>query len=191
MVNFSRSVASRNIVPDQGAFYIAEGLKKSTVLSKLDLPCCGLTSKGVEYLSDALATNNSLNELTLHDNPLCDNGIQHLANALKDNHNLKNLGLENCSMTDVGLEHLANSLQANRSLNQLHLYNIGSGVENHITGKSVLFLIKNNSTLEELSLPADFKSSTNSIQEIINETRKRSGLSFIKVTGKSCMCTCA
>ena len=89
-----------------------------------------------------------------------------LANALKDNHSLKRLGLENCGMTDVGLEYLANSLLANRSLNQLYLYNIGSGDENHITGKSVLFLtkcLKNNSTLEELSLPADFKSSTDSI----------------------------
>ena len=87
-------------------------------------------------------------------------------NLAKDNHSLKSLGLENCSMTDVGLEHLANSLLANRSLNQLYLYNIGSGDENHITGKSVLFLtkcLKNNSTLEELSLPADFKSSTDSI----------------------------
>ena len=56
------SLGSNNIL-DQGAFNIAEGLKKNISLKVLKLIDCGLKSKGVECLAGALTINNTLKEL--------------------------------------------------------------------------------------------------------------------------------
>ena len=59
---------------------------------------------------------------------------------------------------------------------------------NTITKKGVSVLtecLKKNNSLLELILPADFESSTTTVQEAVNEARKRNGLPFIKVTGES------
>ena len=164
-----------------------EQLKYNTTLKTLRLLGCGLTTLSTESLAEALTTNKYLEVLCISDNALCDDGIQHLAHALRVNQGLKQLRLISCGMTDVGLECLAKSLQHNNVLNDLYVSNL-DGVDNpnRITEKIVPVLTEcllNNHTLTELGLPRNLESSTTSIEEAVNDVRKRSGLPLIKVTG--------
>ena len=164
-----------------------EQLKYNTTLKTLWLQRCGLRSLSAKSLAEALTTNKHLEELIISDNALCDDGIQRLAHALRVNQGLKTLSLASCGMTDVGLECLAKSLQHNNVLNQLQVWNFGDkNNPNRITKKIVPVLtecLQNNHTLTELQLPHNLKSSTTSIEEAVNDVRKRSGLPRIKVTG--------
>ena len=165
-----------------------EELKHNTILKTLRLQKCGLTTLSAESLAEALTTNKHLEELDVSYNALCDDGIQHLAHALSVNQGLKQLSLISCGMTDVGLECLAKSLQHNNVLNQLQVWNFIniSDNTNRITEKIVPVLtecLQNNHTLTWLELPKNLESSTTSIEEAVNDVRKRSGLPLIEVTG--------
>ena len=164
-----------------------EQLKYNTTLKLLRLQECGLTSLSAESLAEVLTTNKHLETLIISDNPLCDDGIQHLAHALRVNQGLKTLLLLSCGMTDVGLECLAKSLQHNSVLNELYVSNLhGADNPNRITEKIVPVLtecLQNNNTLTKLELPKNLESSTASIEEAVNDVRKRSGLPLIEVTG--------
>ena len=180
---------------------IADKLKHNTFLRTLRLVSCAYKSKGIECLASALTTNSSLEELYCCCQSPCDNVIEQLAHAIRVNHTLKVLHLGSCGMTtDEGLESLAKSLQHNKSLQQLNICNLFwvpvtthsgyycEGYPNTITKKGVSVLteyLKKNNSLSELILPADFKSSTTTVQEAVNKARKRNGLPFIKVTGES------
>ena len=166
-----------------------EQLKYNTTLKTLWLLRFGLTSLSAESLAEALATNKHLEELNISNNPLCDDGIQHLAHALRVNQGLKTLMLGSCGMTDVGLECLAKSLQHNNVFNDLYVWNL-DGIDNpnpnRITEKIIPVLtecLQNNHTLTELGLPRNLEPSTTSIEEAVNDVRKRSGLPLIKVIG--------
>ena len=164
-----------------------EQLKYNTTLKTLRLHLCGLTALSAESLAEALTTNIHLEILNIRDNALRDDGIQHLAHALRVNQGLKTLWLTSCGMTDVGLECLAKSLQHNNVLTQLHVWNFGGEDNpNRVTEKIVPVLtecLQNNHTLTELGLPKNLKSYTTSIEEAVNDVRKRSRLPLIKVTG--------
>ena len=181
-----------NLLSEQDTIHAAidtftEQLKYNTILKTLRLQRCGLTTLSAESLAEALTTNKYLEKLDISDNVLCDDVIQHLAHALRVNQGLKSLRLVSCGMTDVGLECLAKSLQHNNLLNELYLYNLSSTDNpNRITEKIVPVLtecLQNNHTLTKLELPKNLESSTTSIEEAVNDVRKRSGLPLIKVTG--------
>ena len=200
------NLSDNNLLSEQDAIHatidtFTEQLKYNTTLKTLRLQGCGLTSLSAESLAEALTTNKCLEELSISDNALCDDGIQHLAHALRVNQGLKALWLMSCGMTDVGLECLAKSLQHNNVLTQLHVWNFGGEDNpNRVTEKIVPVLtecLQNNHTLTELVLPTNLESSTTSIEEAVDDVRKRSGLSLIKVSGMyvplnegSMYCTC-
>ena len=201
-------------VSDKAVCIIAEELKHNTSLRTLRLVGCGYKSKGVECLASALTTNSSLEVLCCGGLPR-EYVIEQLAHALRVNHSLKVLHLGNCGMTDEHLESLARSLQHNKSLQQLNISNgfmyqlVHSPATrtkykcieypNTITKKGVSVLtecLKKNNSLLELILPADFESSTTTVQVAVNEARKRSGLPFIKwhvslFLSSSCRDSCA
>ena len=168
---------------------LAKRLKNNTTLKQLWLTGCDLNSQNVESLAEALATNKHLEVLSVNKNALCDDGIQHLAHALRINQGLKVLYLVSCSMTYVGLEWLAKSLQHNNVLTTLYLWNASrANYPNRLTEKIVPVLtecLQNNHTLTELRLPWNLKSSTASIENAVNDVRKRSGLPLIEVSGMS------
>ena len=186
------SLAYNNLLSEQDTIHAAidtftEQLKYNTTLKTLQLLGCGLTTLSAESLAEALTTNKHLEVLHISNNALCDDGIQHLAHALRVNKGLKTLLLMSCGMTDVGLECLAKSLQHN-VLNKLYAWNHygHQNNPNRITEKIVPVLtecLQNNHTLTKLELPENLKSSTTSIEEAVNDVRKRSGLPLIKVTG--------
>ena len=162
-----------------------EQLKYNTTLKTLWLQGCGLTTLSTESLAEALTTDKHLEVLSISDNALCDDGVQHLAHALRVNQGLKVLFLVSCGMTDVGLECLAKSLQHNNVLKTLLLSNFSNNL-NRLTEKIIPVLtecLQNNHTLTWLELPKNLESSTTSIEEAVNDVRKRSGLPLIKVTG--------
>ena len=161
-------------------------LQSNTTLQELWLQGCGLNSQSAKSLAEALTTNKHLKELYLGANALCDDGIQHLAHALSVNQGLKELSLESCGMTDVGLEYLVKSLQHNNVLNKLSVYNYGvADSPNRLTEKIVPVLteyLQNNHSLTVLQLPENLRSSTASVEEAVNDVRKRN---FIEVEGRS------
>ena len=162
-------------------------LQSNATLQELWLQGCGLNSQSAEGLAEALTTNKHLKVLVLSDNALFDNGIQHLAHALRVNQGSKVLSLMSCGMTDVGLQCLIKSLQHNNILSILSVYNLNDN-PNRLTEKIVPVVsecLQNNRTLTELWLPKNLRSSRVSIEEAVNDVRKRSGLPYIKVIGKS------
>ena len=179
-----------NLLSEQDTIHAAidtftEQLKYNTTLKTLWLQECGLTTLSAKSLAEALTTNKHLEKLDITNNALCDDGIQHLAHALRVNQGLKELSVVSCGMTDVGLECLAKSLQHN-ILNELQVWNFTEKNPNRITEKIVPVLtecLQNNHTLTELRLPRNLESSTTSIEEVVNDVRKRSGLPLIKVIG--------
>ena len=180
---------SENKISNQGASIIAEKLKSNTSLKVLKLVGCDLKSKDIECLAKMLTTNNSLVELYCG-GAQCDDAIKTLAHALTINHSLKILYLVNCGMTEKSFGRLAKSLQQNRSLERLNICNaIISMVPNNLPfteeSTSVLTVyLKNNKFLLHLILPVELKPSTAIVEKVINESRKRSGLPLIKVTGE-------
>ena len=162
-------------------------LQSNTTLQELWLQGCGLNSQSAESLAEALTTNKHLKVLSLSDNALCDDGIQHLAHALRVNQGLEVLRLMSCGMTDVGLECLVKSLQHNNVLNKLFVGNLSRN-HNRLTERIVPILtecLQNNHAFTELQLPGNLRSSRASIEEVVNDVRKRNGLPFIIVTGRS------
>ena len=180
-----------NLLSEQDAIHatidtFTEQLKYNTTLKTLLLQRCGLTSLSAKSLAEALTTNKHLEMFIITDNALCDDGIQHLAHALRVNQGLKEVWLMSCGMTDVGLECLAKSLQHNNVLTELQVWKFGKHNPNRITDKIVPVLtecLQNNHTLTNLVLPMNLESSTTSIEEAVNDVRKRSGLPLIEVTG--------
>ena len=184
------NLSGNNLLSEQDTIHatidtFTEQLKYNTTLKTLRLQGCGLTTLSAESLSEALTTNKHSEELSISNNALCDDGIQHLAYALKVNQGLKILLLSSCGMTDVGLECLAKSLQHNNVLNELYLC-ILRNYPNRITKKIVPVLsecLQNNHIMTRLVLPMNLQSSITSIEEAVNDVRKRSGLPLIKVKG--------
>ena len=185
------NLSHNNLLSEQDTIHatidtFTEQLKYNTTLKTLRLQRCGLTTLSAKSLAEALTTNKHLEELSISYNALCDDGIQHLAHALRVNQGLKQLLLVSCGMTDVGLECLAKSVQHNNILNELQVWNVTEKNPNRITEKIVPVLtecLQNNHTLTKLVLPNNLKSSTTSIENAVNDVRKRSGLPFIEVTG--------
>ena len=161
-----------------------EHLKNNTTLRKLRLEKCGLNSLSIVSLAEALVTNKHLEVMHIRGNPLCDDGIRHLACALRVNQGLIELLLVSCGMTDVGLECLAKSLQRNNVLIRLYVSNYyDHSNPNRLTDKIAPVLtecLQNNHTLTELVLPEMLRSSATSIEEAVNDVRKRSRLPLIK-----------
>ena len=165
-------------VSDTGAFFIAEGLKLNTSLRTLLLSDCGISAEGAKFTSGALKSNTSLNVIDLSYNKLDDTGVGYLANALKQNDSLKELGLWHCGMTDRGLELLAVALTVNKSLEVLSLY---GNDRISVGGLSVLTEhLKRNTGLVKLRLPKELESASR-LLDTVNEARRRSGLTLIKV----------
>lgn len=137
----------------------------------------------VGYIAAVLKVNKSLITLNLGGNALCDEGIKNLADALKVNHSLKSLNVSSCGMTDIGLQHIAFSLMQNSALTKVELYNFQNQPNlNEFTESGIKHLtncLRNNSTLLNLVLPADFDSFISDLQEAINEVRTLSEIATI------------
>ena len=170
-MSFNRSMS------DAGVFFIAEGLKQNTILKELRLSECSISPEGAKFISGALiAATICLEVLNLGGNKLGDTGVGHIACALKQNNSLKVLSIWGCGMTDKGLKLLSHALTENKALQKLDI------TWNRISERGLLvfteFLMKNEG-LVKLWLQRHFRPA--SVQEAVNESRKKDGLPLIEV----------
>ena len=126
MLKTNRSLQVLNLarnpeIGDQGAMYLAEGLKLNCTLKKLNISDCGISSEGVNNIAHALTINKTLQNLDVEGNEITDAGVVCLAKALKANVSLTNLNLARCGMTDESLSVLGTCLAENRSIKTLRI----------------------------------------------------------------------
>ena len=90
----NKSVVKVNIernkdIGDVGAGAFRDMLRKNTVLRKLDLSDCGITSQGCDRLAGGVRVNSTLQVLNLRDNQLGSEGVDLMLSSLQSNVTLK------------------------------------------------------------------------------------------------------
>ncbi|CAF3348954.1 unnamed protein product [Rotaria sp. Silwood2] len=135
-----------NQIGNQGAQYLATGLRSNKTLKTLDLYKNRIGDEGAQALADALITNTTCNSLNLDSNlttycvtvgaavkirsnqtlslykhPIKERDIQYLANALRNSMTLTTLDLYKNGLGDNGAKYLADVLEHNTTLIQLHV----------------------------------------------------------------------
>ena len=110
-----------------------------------------ITGVGASYIAEALRTTRALRKLDLLGNPIDEKGLQYIAKALTTNTTLTELILENCGLriTEVSGPALTEMLQRNKTLRELDLsrnYKLNNSASFIIEG------LKKNTTLKTLNL---------------------------------------
>ena len=82
-----------------------------------------ITERGVEYIAEALKTTNALKKLNLWGNPIGEKGLQSITEALVTNTSLVRLDLYQCSvkLTKKNGPAVTHMLQMNKTLREIHL----------------------------------------------------------------------
>ena len=117
-----------NGITEVGASYIAEALRTTRALRKLDLGGNPIGDKGLQYIAEALTTNTTLTELYLF---LCELGITEengpaLTEMLQRNKTLRVLNLSyNEAISDNAASFIIEGLKKNTTLKTLDLRNCG------------------------------------------------------------------
>ena len=118
----------------------------------MDIGLNGITGEGASYIAEALRTTRALRKLNLWDNPIGDKGLHYMAEALTTNTTLTELSLGECGLgiTAESGQALTEMLQKNKTLRELDLsFNevISDDAESYITEG-----LKKNTTLKTLNL---------------------------------------
>jgi Ran GTPase-activating protein (RanGAP) involved in mRNA processing and transport len=115
---------SLNSITEVGASYIAEALKTTRALRKLDLESNEIGDKGLQYIAEALITNTTLTELSLRE---CGLRIREesgpaLTEMLQKNKTLRELILShNEAISDSAASFIIEGLKKNTTLKTLNL----------------------------------------------------------------------
>ena len=126
---------------------------KTTGLLDIYLYSNGITGVGASYIAEALRTTRALRRLDLEGNPVGDEGLQYIAEALTTNTTLTELILENCGLriTEENGPALTEMLQGNKTLRVLDLSsNIAILSDN--SASFIIEGLKKNTTLKTLDL---------------------------------------
>ena len=113
-----------NMITGDGASYIADALKSTSVLRKLNLWCNSIGDKGLQYIAEALKTNTSLIELRLFKCSLqiTDENGPILTEMLQRNKTLEELDLSrNEAISDYQASFIIEGLRKNITLKTLYL----------------------------------------------------------------------
>ncbi len=198
-----------NSIGCDGAQFLAEILRSTNVLRKLDLSENELSNKGISLLCEALTVNTSVEVLYLKKCSLtideeCGSAIcqllsrnvsltflnlswnhitncHHIAAGLANNKTLTTLHLSNCDLTDQSVQDLSKGL--NNYIEELYIHGCNTIIEEH--GMHILTnCVANLTALKHLWIPS---TSMNHVFIEVNKERRKYGLSEIKVT---CKCSC-
>ncbi len=201
---------SCNNIHEEGAHYIAQVLRNSSIIRRLKLQGNSIGESGLKSIPDALITNSSLVELGLGDQSveITEENGPVLREMLQRTNTLEILDLTfDSALSDTAVFFIAQGLKQNSSLRELDLYGCDIGdegveslgealVENNSLkvlqlwgntrisqrGLSVLTeCLKSNKGLVKLVLPERFRSTDT--QEIVNAVRRarRSKIPLITV----------
>jgi len=109
---------------NEGAAFLAEGLKMNTALHTLILESASIEDEGAGSLFAALVANEGLKSLNLRGNNLGEPALESLIAALQLNGTLQVINLENNPLEDVNIliwMKLAATIQKNTSLHDLRI----------------------------------------------------------------------
>jgi Ran GTPase-activating protein (RanGAP) involved in mRNA processing and transport len=112
----------------------------------------GITGEGASYIAEALRTTIALRRLDLWYNPIGDNGLQYIADALTTNTTLTELILRECGLriTEENGPALTEMLQRNQTLREFNL-SINESISDNAVS-FITEGLKKNTTLETLNL---------------------------------------
>ncbi len=199
-----------NRIHEEGAHYIAQVLRNSSIVRKLDLWGNSIGGPGLQSIADALITNSSLVELELEwcSVEVTEENGPVLREMLRRNGTLEILNLSfNEKVSDTGAFFIAQGLEQNSSLRELNLQccrisdkgveSLGEAlVENNSLkklrlgansgiserGLSVLTeCLKANRGLVDLTLPGHYGYISAETQKTVNAVRRRNGTPLITV----------
>ena len=200
VVNFKE-----NAIRKEGTYHLAQLLKNTGVVHKLELTDNPIGKDGLKSLCDALSTNTTLEELKLKNCSLTLNGenlcrllstnksltcldlsynrvtdCSHIAAGLSNNQTMSTLNMNNCDLTDQSIQELSTGLY-----DYIEELNIGGNAlisENglEILGRRLTTL----SGMRCLIIPYRLKSSIDTVFREVNEKRRRNGLPEIEVFGE-------
>jgi len=126
LTNLWQTLAGLNLeanrIGPEGAWHIAQMLRKNSILRSLKLGRNQLSHPGAQAVGEALEHNNTLTSLSLGGNDLGPKGAEVLAESLKRSTGLKELRMGGNAISDQGAKAVASMLEKNRSLTCLHLY---------------------------------------------------------------------
>jgi Ran GTPase-activating protein (RanGAP) involved in mRNA processing and transport len=111
-----------------------------------------ITGVGASYIAEALRTTGALRKLNLEYNPIGDKGLQYIAEALKTNKTLTELSLSICELiiTEENGPALTEMLQRNKTLRELNL-SWNKAMSDNATS-FIIEGLKKNTTLKTLDL---------------------------------------
>ncbi|CAD7964067.1 unnamed protein product [Amoebophrya sp. A120] len=141
-----------NMIDDELAKILMQGLETCLMLTDLDLSGNNLGDRGARRLAKLLHRQYVLQTLDLSDNAIHANGCMHLGAHLAENSTLETLNLRLNRCEDNGVCHLLQDLCINKTLRNLNLSS------NDLTWRCLAYLssmISENGTLEYLDLSAN------------------------------------
>ena len=114
--------------------------------------CNEITGVGASYIAEALRTTRTLRKLDLWRNPIGDKGLQYIAEALTTNTSLTVLSLDNCRLriTEESGPALTEMLQRNKTLRKLNL-SFNEAISDN-AASFIIEGLKKNTTLKILDL---------------------------------------
>ena len=114
----------------------------------------GITGVGALYIAEALRTTRALRKLDLSANPISDKGLQYIAEALTTNTSLTELRLDYCRLriTEENGPALTEMLQRNKTLRLLFLSENKAISDNAASLNFIIEGLKKNTALKTLDL---------------------------------------
>ena len=114
----------------------------------------GITGEGASYIAEALRSTTVLRKLSLCGNPIGDKGLQYITEALTTNTSLVELNLGNCSLRISGKNGatLTEMLQRNKTLRKINLSNNEAILFYLCEAAFISEGLKKNTTLKTLNL---------------------------------------
>ena len=118
----------------------------------MDIGSNKITGVGASYIAEALRTTRTLRKLNLWANPIGDEGLQYISEALTTNTTLTNLNLIECGLriTEESGPALTEMLQRNKTLKKLNL-SLNEAISDN-AASFIIEGLKKNTTLKTLEL---------------------------------------
>ena len=118
----------------------------------MDIGSNKITGVGASYIAEALRTTRTLRKLNLWANPIGDEGLQYISEALTTNTTLTNLNLIECGLriTEESGPALTEMLQRNKTLRKLNL-SLNEAISDN-AASFIIEGLKKNTTLKTLEL---------------------------------------
>ena len=133
--------------------------------------------EGALHIAEILKNTRIVSKLWIGGNPIGDQGLRAILNALKQNVALKGLLVSYCSLSNTGVALLASALHSNNTLETLDIRGNKSITEDGLT--YLVEALSKHSGMVKLDIP--YHLNADQVSKMINEARRRNGLSNIEV----------